>query len=70
VQRPIEQKTEQIENQVSQQFTTYSGKAQEKINLYSDKARETANKPRNYYRQQKTFHRGLFWIAIGLLVIL
>ena len=70
VQHPIESKTEQMENQVRQTFDTYSSKAKEKVNLYSDKAKETAYKPIGYYRQQKTFHRGLFWIAVGLLIVL
>jgi len=60
VQQPIERKTEQLEKQVSQQFTTYSGKAKEQINIYSNKAKENAYKPVNYYQKQKTFHRGLF----------
>jgi len=49
-----------MENQVSQTFNTYSNKAKEKASLYSDKAKTTAYKPIGYYRQQKTFHRGLF----------
>jgi len=49
-----------MENQVRQTFDTYSSKAKEKASLYSDKAKTTAYKPIGYYRQQKTFHRGLF----------
>ena len=59
VKRPIANKTEQIENQVSQ-----------KVGEYSDKAKEQINKPFDYYRKQDAFYRGLFWIAIGLLIIL
>ena len=59
VRNPIANKTEQIENQVSQ-----------KVNEYSDKAQEQINKPFDYYRKQDAFYRGLFWIGIGLLIVL
>ena len=59
IKQPIEKKTEELENLVSQQ-----------ANTYGTKAKETAYKPVNYYQNQPTFYRGLFWIAIGLLIIL
>ena len=59
IKQPIERKTEELENLVSQQVQTYG-----------NKAKETANKPREYYQNQPTFYRGLFWIAVGLLIVL
>ena len=59
VKKPIERKTEQLENSASQQ-----------INTYGTKAKETAYKPVNYYQKQPTFYRGLFWIAVGCLIVL
>ena len=59
VKRPIANRTEQMENQVSQKVSEYSGKAQEQI-----------NKPFDYYRKQDAFYRGLFWIAVGCLIVL
>jgi len=59
VKNPIAQKTEELENQASQQISTYSKKAQEQ-----------ANKPLDYYKKQEAFYRGLFWIALALLLIL
>jgi len=49
VKNPIANRTEQMENQVSQ-----------KVNEYGDKAREQAYKPFNYYKKQDAFYRGLF----------
>jgi hypothetical protein len=48
-----------LENLVAQQ-----------VNTYGNKAKETANKPLNYYQNQPTFYRGLFWIGVGLLIVL
>ena len=59
VKNPIANKTEQMESQVSQKVNEYGGKAKEQI-----------NKPFDYYRNQQAFYRGLFWIAIGLLIVL
>ena len=59
VKKPIATRTEQMENQVSQ-----------KINEYEGKAREQINKPFDYYRKHESFYRGLFWIAIGVLIVL
>jgi len=59
VKQPIAKKTQALENSASQQ-----------INKYSAQAKETAYKPVGYYRNQPTFYRGLFWIAVGLLVVL
>jgi len=59
VKRPIENATEKYENQANQQISTYG-----------NKAKETAYKPIDYYRNQPTFYRGLFWIAIGCLIVL
>ena len=59
VKQPIADKTQQLENQASQQ-----------INTYSNKAKQTAYKPVDYYRKQEPFYRGLFWIAVGCLIVL
>ena len=59
IKQPIERKTEELENLVAQQ-----------VNTYGNKAKQTAYKPVDYYQNQPTFYRGLFWIAIGLLIIL
>ena len=59
IKQPIAQKTEALENQASQQWNTYS-----------KKATETAYKPIDYYKKQEAFYRGLFWIALALLLIL
>ena len=58
VKQPIARKTEELENEASKQIETYS-----------QKVKETAWKPIDYYKKQETFHRGLFWIAIALLLI-
>jgi len=55
-----------LENLVSQQVN----KAQQIASTHSQKAKETAYKPVGYYQNQPTFYRGLFWIAIALLIIL
>ena len=59
VKKPIENATEKYENQANQQ-----------INTYGNKVWEQARKPKAYYNNQPTFYRGLFWIAVGLLVVL
>ena len=59
VKQPIARKTEELENQTSQQIETYSAKA-----------KETAWKPIDYYRKQEAFYRGLFWICVALLIVL
>lgn len=59
VKEPIARKTEELENETVKQIETYS-----------QKAKETARKPVDYYRKQESFYRGLFWIAIALLLIL
>ncbi len=59
VKQPIANKTEQLENQAAEQWNTYSKKAQEQ-----------AKKPFDYYQKQDAFYRGLFWIALALLLIL
>ena len=59
VKQPIEQKTQELENFVSQQ-----------VNNYGKKAQATAYQPIDYYGKQPTFYRGLFWIAVGLLIVL
>ena len=59
VKEPISRKTEELEGQVAEQW-----------NKYSAKATEQAKKPFDYYRKQDAFYRGLFWIAIALLLIL
>ena len=57
IKQPIENKTRELENFISQQ----AQKAQEQTNKYN---------PVNQYNKQPTFYRGLFWIAIGLLIVL
>ena len=59
IKQPIARKTEELENKAIQQ-----------INTYSAKAKETAYKPIDYYSKQEAFYRGLFWICVGLLIIL
>jgi len=49
IKQPIERKTEELENLVSQQ-----------VNNYGQKAKATAYKPVDYYQNQPTFYRGLF----------
>jgi hypothetical protein len=57
IKQPIERKTSELENFISQQ----AQKAYEKTNKYS---------PVNQYNNQPVFYRGLFWIVIGLLIVL
>ena len=59
IKEPIARKTEELENQASQKWNEYSGKA-----------KEQANKPFDYYKKQDAFYRGLFWICVGLLIVL
>ena len=59
VKNPIAHKTQELENSVTQQFDKYAGKA-----------KETAYKPVDYYKKQDAFYRGLFWIAVGCLIVL
>ena len=66
IKQPIERKTAELENLVSQQVI----KAQNIASTHSQKAKETAYKPVNYYQERPTFHCGLFWIAIGCLIVL
>ena len=66
IKQPIERKTEELENLVTQQVN----KASQIASTHGQKAKQTAYKPIGYYQQQKTFHRGLFWIAILVLIVL
>lgn len=59
VKQPIADTTQKYENSATQQFNKYSGQAKSQI-----------RKPSDYYWKQEPFYRGLFWIAIMLLVIL
>ena len=59
IKQPIAKKTEELENQANQQWDKYSNQAKEQV-----------SKPLNYYKEQEAFYRGLFWIAIALLLIL
>ena len=59
VKQPIAKKTEELE-----------GQAIKKIEEYSGEVKKQANKPLEYYQKQEAFYRGLFWIAIALLIIL
>ena len=66
IKQPIIKKTEELENLVTQQVD----KAQQIASTHSQKAKETAYKPVGYYKNQPTFYRGLFWIAVGCLIVL
>ncbi|WNE40586.1 MAG: hypothetical protein mread185_000086 [Mycoplasmataceae bacterium] len=57
IKQPIEKQTLELESFIGQQV---------------DKAQTTAQNynPLNQYNQQPIFYRGLFWIAVGLLIIL
>ena len=57
IKQPIERKTQELESFIGQQ----AQKAQEQTQKYN---------PVNQYSKQPTFYRGLFWIALGLLIIL
>ena len=57
IKQPIECKTQELEAFISQQVN----KAQAQTKQYN---------PVNQYNKQPTFYRGLFWIALGLLIIL
>lgn len=57
VKQPIEKRTLELENFIAQQVK----KTQEQTEKYN---------PLNQYQQQPTFYRGLFWIALALLIIL
>jgi hypothetical protein len=59
VKKPIAKKTEELEGEAAGQW-----------NKYSQKAQEQAKKPFDYYWKQESFYRGLFWICVGLLIIL
>ena len=59
VKQPIAKKTEELENQAIQKIEEYSGKV-----------KDTAYQPIDYYKKQEAFYRGLFWIAVALLIIL
>ena len=44
---------------------------EQKWSEYSRKAKERVyDKPLDYYKQQEPFYRGLFWIAVGCLIVL
>jgi len=66
IKQPIERKTEELENLVTQQVN----KASQIASTHSQKAKETAYKPVGYYQNQPTFYRGLFWIAVLALIVL
>jgi len=57
VKQPIEKRTLELENFIAQQVK----KTQEQTQQYN---------PLNQYQKQPTFYRGLFWIVIGVLIIL
>ena len=59
VKQPITDKTIQMENQV-----------QQAVSPHIAKAKETAYKPVDYYKKQDAFYRGVFWIAVGCLIVL
>ena len=53
--QPISKRTEQVEQAVATQY---------------NKAQNQINKPFDYYWSQNSFYRGLFWIAIAVLIVL
>jgi len=57
IKQPLEKRTVELESFITQQVQ----KAQEQTNKYN---------PVNQYNKQPTFYRGLFWIAIALLIVL
>ena len=59
VKKPIADTTIKYENQASEQ-----------INKYSAQAKAQIRKPKDYYNKQDAFYRGLFWFAVGLLIVL
>ena len=60
VKKPITDYTLKTEKQVEQKWNEYSGKAKEQV----------YDKPLGYYKKQDAFYRGLFWIAVGCLIVL
>ena len=66
IKQPIERKTLELENLISQQVN----KATQIASVHGQKAKETAYKPIDYYSKQEAFYRGLFWIALALLLLL
>ena len=66
IKQPVEKRTEELEAFISQQVN----KASHIASTHSQKAKATAYKPIDYYQNRPTFHRGLFWIAVGLLIVL
>ena len=59
VRDPIANKTVQMENQVKSTVSPHLNQVQ-----------ETAYKPVDYYKKQDAFYRGVFWIAVGCLIVL
>ena len=57
IKQPIERKTQELESFIAQQVNKATTQGQ-KYN------------PVNHYQNQPTFYRGLFWIVIGLLIVL
>jgi len=67
IKQPVEKRTEELEAFISQQVN----KASHLASTHSQKAKQTVyDKPKGYYNSQPTFHRGLFWIAVLVLIIL
>ena len=59
VKQPIANKTQTLENSAINKTKPHLAQAQE--NIY---------KPVDYYWKQEPFYRGVFWIAIGCLIVL
>jgi len=67
IKQPVSKRTEELEAFIQQQVN----KATQIASTHSQKTKETVyDKPKKYYNSQPTFHRGVFWIAVGLLIIL
>ena len=57
IKQPIEKKTIELENLITQQVNN----AQTQANKYN---------PVNYYQTKPLFHRGIFWICVLILIVL
>jgi len=66
IKQPVSKRTEELEAFIRQQVDKVSHIA----STHSQKAKTAAYKPIDYYQNRPTFHRGLFWIAVGLLIVL
>ncbi len=59
-----------VRNPIANATQNAEQQAINKTKPHLEKAKATATKPLDYYWNQDAFYRGLFWIAIGLLIVL